>query len=75
MGRVDEIVQEIADGLKEAVAEIEASVATTRNHYGEYMGMLLRFTDDRGQQAVLVKALILAGANEQGVTDAFRAIS
>ena len=70
--RSDEAVREVADGLREYVAGVEASIATTRNHYGDYMAMFSRFTDDVGQARVLAKALVLAGANEQGVADALR---
>lgn len=75
MGRVDEIAQEIANSMKAIVADIEANVATTRNHYGAYMSLLIMFTDDASQRAMIAKALVLAGANEQGVTDALKAIS
>ena len=69
----EKIVAEIAEGMKEFVASVEASIATTQNHYGEYMGLMLKFTDDAGQKAVLASALIIAGANEQGVRDALKA--
>lgn len=73
--RSEKINQEIADALKEWVAGVEAGVATTRNHYGDYMGMIMRFADDAGQRGVMAHALIAAGANEQGVADALRVSS
>lgn len=68
-----ELVQQIADTFKDYVAETEASIPTTRNHYGDYMGLMLRFADDAGQRAILAKALVKAGANKQGVADALKA--
>lgn len=70
--RSEQIIQEVADSLRAWVAGVESGIATTRNHYGDYMGMMLKFADDAGQRRVLAKALIAAGANEQGVADALR---
>ena len=70
--RTPEHIQAVVDALKGAVAAIEASVATTQNHYGDYMGLISRFADDIGQARVLAQALILAGANRQGVASALR---
>ena len=59
--------------LRPAVAAIESdTVPVTRHHYGEYMALLSRFADDAGQRKMLANALILAGANKQGVADALR---
>jgi hypothetical protein len=71
--RTNEHVQAVVDALKDKVAEIEASIATTQNHYGDYMGLIMRFGDDVDQRAMMARCLILAGANEQGVKDALRA--
>lgn len=70
--RSDEAVRDVAEGLRDYVTGVEASIATTRNHYGDYMGLFSRFTEDVGQAQVLAKALVLAGANRQGVADALR---
>lgn len=70
--KVREIISSLADSLREGVAVIEASTPTTRGHYGAYMGIFSRFADDAGQGRILVAALIEAGANKQGVEDAFR---
>ncbi len=72
--RPSEHLQAVIDVLKEAVTEIEGGVATTRNHYGEYMNLMMRFGDDKGQRKVMARALIMAGANEKGVTDALRLV-
>jgi len=71
--RTNEHVQSLVDALKDVVTGIEASVATTRNHYGDYMGLIMRFGDDADQRSMMARVLILAGANEQGVADALRA--
>ncbi len=70
--KAQEIIDNLAAELREGVAEIEASVPTTRGHYGTYMGLFSQFADDIGQARVLAAALIKAGANEQGVNDALR---
>lgn len=71
--RTNEHILAVVDALKARVAQIETSVATTRNHYGDYMGIIMQFADDTGQRTLLAKALVLAGANEQGVADALKA--
>ncbi len=68
----DAIVQEIADSLRPRIAEVEASPETTRGHYGFYLGLFSRFTDQRAQAVILSRALVKAGANRRGVRDALR---
>lgn len=70
--RLAQIIDNLADKLREGVAEIEAGTPTTRGHYGTYMALFSQFADDVGQGRILAKALIKAGANEQGVNDALR---
>jgi RNA binding exosome subunit len=72
MSKRDEAINKLADQLREVVVEIEAGVLTTRGHYGTYMGIISKFTDDKGQAHILGEALIKAGANKQGVTDALK---
>lgn len=72
MSKLDDIIDKLAEDLREGVAEIEASVPTTRGHYATYMAMFSRFADDLGQARVLAMALKKAGANAQGVDDALR---
>ena len=79
MPNVDDIkrsaqaINEVANALREFVKGIEASVATTRGHYGDYMNFLLSFPQE--QRKALTTALIVAGANEQGVIDALKLVS
>jgi hypothetical protein len=70
--RAQEIIDSLADSLREGVADIEASTPMTRGHYGTYMGLFSQFADDAGQGRILAAALIKAGANERGVNDALR---
>ena len=72
MTALQKIIDNLADDLREGVAEIEASTPTTRGHYGIYMGLFSQFADDLGQARILAKALIQAGASERGVNDALR---
>ena len=67
------IVEEIADELVEQVKEIESRPQTTRFHYGDYLQVILRLGDDKPMRKLIALSLIEAGANKQGVSDAFRA--
>ncbi len=71
----DETTREIADVVRDHVAEIEASVPTTRNHYGDYMILLVQLADDLSHRKILAEALIKFGANKQGVVDALEAVT
>ncbi len=71
--RAQEIIDSLADTLREGVAGIEASTPITRGHYGRYMAIFSHFADDVGQAHTLAAALKKAGANAQGVDDALRA--
>lgn len=66
-------MQEVADSLKDLVEKIEGSVATTQNHYGDYMSLIhVVAKGDFTTASIIAQALILAGANEKGVNDALR---
>lgn len=67
----DDLVQEVVDGLRSFVVETEAGVATTRNHYGEYMSIIMA-VDGVDHRRAVAAALISVGANKQGVGDALR---
>ncbi len=66
-----DLVQEVLDALTEFVARVEASVATTRNHYGDYMGVIMT-PETMEERRAIAKCLILVGANKQGVADALK---
>ena len=63
---IDEVVEE----LRPAVTKIEARLATTRDHYGDYMVMLS--AGPKEQRATMAILLIKAGANCTGVRWALR---
>ena len=66
-------MQEVADSLKDLVEKIEGGIATTQNHYGDYMNIIGAVSKgDRESADIIAQALILAGANERGVSDALR---
>ena len=72
MTKLDEMVNDLANTLREGVTALEASAPTTRGNYGLYMAVFSRFADDVGQARILAMALKKAGANVQGVDDAFK---
>ena len=67
------IVEEIADELVGQVKKIESRPQTTRFHYGDYLNIILRLGGDKSTKKLIALSLIEAGANKQGVSDAFRA--
>lgn len=55
------------------VAKVEKSMATTRNHYGEYGAMLNKLSKGGREMAnILALAMVKAGANRQGVADGLK---
>lgn len=66
----NEAVEKIVTILKPLVAKVEASPASTKNHYGDYMAMIGQAPVE--QRKVFAACLIKAGANETGVADALR---
>ena len=63
---IDEVVEE----LRPTVTRIEARLATTRDHYGDYMQMLSPYP--REQRSTIAILLLKAGANQAGVRWAMR---
>lgn len=73
--KLSTIVADMAAELQPAVASIESSLATTKDHYGDYMHALSRLSNGSAFQAqVAALALIQAGANRNGVLSALRAM-
>lgn len=68
----DSVVTDLADGMVDLVKKIESKLSpTTRNHYGDYMAIILQLADGKKTVSNIVAlALIQAGANRQGVLDA-----
>ena len=70
---IDKLVSSIAEDLREIVADTEASIATTRNHYGDYLTIITQLSKgNKAAAGVISLALKEAGANHQGVNDALR---
>lgn len=63
--------QAIVEELKPIVKKIEASIPTTRDHYGSYMQVLSE-APDLSTKKLMAAALIKAGANEGGVAWALK---
>jgi len=67
------LIAGLASDFRPVVAEIEANIATTRNHYGRYGQLLARLSKgDKVVAGVLFLALEAAGANAQGLRDAYK---
>lgn len=64
-------LDEYLAAFRDTVQRIENGIATTRNHYGEYMAVL-SIVDSPQRKRTLADTLIACGANKQGVLDALR---
>lgn len=60
-------LEEMADKLREVVAEIEGKIPTTKGHYGTYMTLFSQYTGTASEGRLLAKVLKVAGANAYGV--------
>lgn len=68
---MNELVASLADDLREIVTEIEGGMQTTQNHYGRYMSVLAAVgQNEPSVKKVVAAALIKAGANHAGVSNA-----
>ncbi len=70
--RTDSEVDTMYDALIAFVKRIEASTATTRNHYGDYMALMGAVKGMKNKRG-LAHAIIKVGANKRGVRDGFKA--
>ena len=52
------------------VADIEGRIKTTQGHYGDYMAFLTNFQKDRVMLYIMSEALLMAGADHQGISGA-----
>lgn len=71
--KIDKVITDMAEEIRPIVQEIEQSIATSQNHYGEYMSVLSQLGDKPGYKRVIAAALVEAGANRKGVRDALAA--
>jgi hypothetical protein len=66
------LIDDLANDFAPIVKEIEASIATTKNHYGRYGALLSSLSKGNKVHAkVFSLALTKAGANVEGVTNGF----
>ena len=72
--KLKQLVTGLAEDLKPEVVKIEKKFATTKNRYGDYMALISAVAKDERTAKLIVLALIEAGANREGVTDAMRII-
>ena len=72
--KVNEAIASLAVDLKPIVDSIESSIATTQNHYGNYLQLLTTFckgsTDPMLQ--IVTSALLDCGANPDGMASAYK---
>lgn len=67
------LIADLAADFRPLVAKIESSIATTQNHYGRYGALLSSLSKgDKTVAGVIFLALQAAGANAQGLRDAFK---
>ena len=73
-GKVKGLIEELAKDpdVINAVKDIEGRIMTTKYHYGDYMAFLSPFTKQVGALYIMSQALILAGADYEGVQWAVR---
>tara|TARA_R110000744_G_scaffold111042_1_gene209214 strand:- start:3392 stop:3628 length:237 start_codon:yes stop_codon:yes gene_type:complete len=68
-----EMIFDLAEDFAPYVNKIENSMATTRNHYGNYGSMLNQLSKGSKPMAnLLALAMVKAGANAQGVADGLK---
>jgi len=62
------LITELANDVRPEVEKIEKRIATTKDHYGDYMSLLSHFTS-RGKAMLVVMGMACkeAGANSNGV--------
>ena len=69
-----ELVLDLAEDFAPFVKKVESGMALTRNHYGVYGSMIIRLSKGNRKLALMLSyALMMAGANGQGISDAMQA--
>ena len=67
------LILDLVEDFAPYVAKVEKSMATTRNHYGEYGAMLNKLSKGGREMAnILALAMVKAGANAQRVAGGLR---
>ena len=71
--KLDTLIKDLANDLREEVQRIEASPDTTQNHYANYGALISRLAAGNQNVAKLISlALVKAGANRLGVSNAVK---
>jgi len=69
-----ELVLDLAEDFAPFVKKVESGMALTRNHYGAYGSMISKLSKGNRKLALVFSyALMMAGANGQGISDAMSA--
>jgi hypothetical protein len=73
--KLTQLVNGLADDVRPEVQRIEAKIAITQNHYGDYMNLLSTVSGGNSKVGKLMgMALIQAGANSAGVNSALQVL-
>jgi len=68
-----DLLASLANDLRPMVNDVETGIKTTQDHYGQYMSILHSLAgNDKRKAQIIAKALILAGANKNGVYSALQ---
>lgn len=67
---MEKAIESLAPEAKEAVQIVESKLATTQNHYGDYMALLSKFEGVTRQ--VFALAMVRNGGNRQGIVSALQ---
>ena len=74
--KIKELIQEFSkdQDIINFVNKTEKSFKLTQDHYGDYMAFLSPYSQKASALYIISQALILAGANYNGVVSALRVI-
>ena len=71
--KLDAIITDLANDLKPVVQKIEEKLPITKGHYGDYLGLFSALSrGDRRMGKIICAALLVAGANHDGVASAYK---
>ncbi len=72
--QLEAAINGLAEDFKPEVTKIEARLATTQNHYGDYMHLINVVSKDKRTAQIVSLALIKAGASRDGVSSAMKVL-
>lgn len=68
------LIMDLAEDFAPFVKKTESGMALTQNHYGVYGAMISKLSKGNRKLALVFSyALMMAGANGQGISDAMQA--